>query len=311
MKPSGEGLFIMSHQHNHGAVLPLANVQRAFYIGIGLNLCFVILEALVGLSIHSLALISDAGHNLADVAALALSLLSFRLLKVKSNQVYTYGYRKSTILVALLNAVVLLVSIGAIAYEAVHRLFQPQPLPGISIASVAAIGIIINSISAWLFLRNGEKEINVRGAYLHMLADALLSLGVVVGGVIIYFTHWFWVDPLISIALVVFILLGTWNLLRRSIRMSMDAVPENISFSQVKETIKRIEGVKDVHHIHIWSMSSMENALTAHIVIDERSSFPETENLKHRIKHELLHLHISHATLEFEMNSADCETEEI
>src|SRR6185295_4423134 len=147
------------HTHSHAAQ-PLANVQRAFYIGIGLNLFFVLLEALVGLSIHSLALISDAGHNLADVAGLALSLLSFRLLKVKSNQVYTYGYRKSTILVALLNAVVLLVSIGAIAYEAVHRLFQPEPLPGITIASVAAIGIVINSISAWLFLHDQEKEIN-------------------------------------------------------------------------------------------------------------------------------------------------------
>jgi cobalt-zinc-cadmium efflux system protein len=230
---------------------------------------------------------------------------------VKSNQVYTYGYRKSTILVALLNAVVLLVSIGAIAYEAVHRLFQPQPLPGITISAVAAIGIIINSITALLFLRNKENEINVRGAYLHMLADALLSLGVVAGGIIIYFTYWFWVDPLISIGLVVFILIGTWNLLRRSVRMSMDAVPENISFSEVKQAMVNIEGVKDVHHIHIWSMSSTENALTAHIVIDEGSSLPETEDLKHRIKHELEYLKIGHATLEFEMSNADCEKEEI
>ncbi|HYV94066.1 MAG TPA: cation diffusion facilitator family transporter [Chitinophagales bacterium] len=298
------------HYHSH-APQPLTNVHRAFYIGIGLNLFFVLLEAIAGLAIHSLALISDAGHNLADVAGLALSLLSFRLLKVKSNQVYTYGYRKSTILVALLNAVVLLVSIGAIAYEAVHRLFQPEPLPGITIASVAAIGIVINSISAWLFLHDQEKEINARGAYLHMLADALLSLGVVIGGVIIYFTHWFWIDPLISIALVVFILIGTWNLLRSSVRMSMDAVPENISFNEVKQAMLQIKGVQDVHHIHIWSMSSTENALTAHIVIDESTSLPETEKLKQQIKHELEHQHISHATLEFEMRNAECETEEI
>jgi len=296
-----------SHQH-HSYDQPLRNVHRAFYIGIGLNLFFVLLEAIAGLAIHSLALISDAGHNLADVAGLALSLLSFRLLKVKSNEVYTYGYRKSTILVALLNAVILLLSIGAIAYEAVHRLFQPQPLPGITIASVAAIGIIINSISAFLFLRDGEKEINVRGAYLHMLADALLSLGVVIGGIIIYFTHWFWIDPLISMLLVIFILYGTWNLLRSSVRMSMDAVPENISLSEVKDAMLKIEGVKDVHHVHIWSMSSTENALTAHIVIDENTSFPETEKLKQQIKHELQHQHISHATLEFEMSNAACET---
>src|SRR5258706_194960 len=204
------------HHHHHHAIEP-RTVNVAFVIGISLNFLFVVIEVVVGLYIHSLSLLSDAGHNLADVAALSLSLLAYRLLKVKSNENYTYGYRKTSIIVALFNAMVLLVSIGAIAYEAAHRFFNPEPLPGTTIALVAGIGIIVNSVTALLFFRDRKKDLNVKSAYLHLMSDALVSLGLVIGGIIIYYTKWFWIDPVLSIIIAATILLSTWNLLKESL----------------------------------------------------------------------------------------------
>ncbi|MEO8146558.1 MAG: cation diffusion facilitator family transporter [Bacteroidia bacterium] len=298
----------MEHHHNHHQTAPITNVNAAFIIGISLNFLFVVIEVIAGLYIHSLSLLSDAGHNLADVAALSLSLLAFRLLKVKSNENYTYGYRKTSILVALFNAVVLLVSIGAISYEAFHRFLNPEPIAGTTIAWIAGIGIIINTVTALLFFRNRKKDLNIKSAYLHLISDALVSLGLVIGGIIIHYTNWFWIDPILSIIIALTILFSTWNLLKQSLRLSLDGVPHEMNLQQVKDAANKIAGVKEIHHIHLWGMSTTENALTAHIVIDEKNSLADAEKIKRELKHQLEHLNIQHITLEVE--SKNCENKD-
>src|SRR5205085_9609111 len=228
-------LALMAHHHDHSHAAPL-KMNTAFVVGIVLNFVFVLVEVIAGLVNHSLSLLSDAGHNLADVGALALSLFAFRLLKVKSNARFTYGYRKTSILVALFNAVVLLVSIGIITYEAIQRLFNPHPVSGINVALVAGVGIVINFTTAIMFFRHKEHDLNIKSAYLHLMADALVSLAIVIGGIGMYYLQWFWIDPLLSIAVVLVILFTTWRLLKDSLRLSMDAVPENISVADVKTT---------------------------------------------------------------------------
>jgi cobalt-zinc-cadmium efflux system protein len=300
------------HDHAHGFghhhhPVNLKEVNRAFVIGIVLNFLFVIIEVIVGLSIHSLSLLSDAGHNLADVASLAMALVAIRLLRVKPNEKYTYGYKKTTILVALLNAAILLLSLGAIGYEAVHRLMAPEPLPGKTISIVAAIGIAINAVTALLFFRSKDNDLNVRSAFLHLLSDAIVSAGLVIGGIVIFYTHLYWIDPVLSLVVAFIILFSTWQLLRDSLRLSLDGVPAGIEIKKIKETIDRMKDVKDFHHIHIWAISTTENALTAHLVVDRNCSMELIEQLKHKIKHELLHQNIQHATLEIEMADAPCE----
>jgi cobalt-zinc-cadmium efflux system protein len=292
--------------HHHHAVDP-KQVNRAFVIGIVLNFAFVLVEVGAGLSIHSLSLLSDAGHNLADVASLAMSLIAFRLLKVKPTEKYTYGYKKTTILVALLNAAILLVSLGAIGYEAIHRLMAPEPLPGKTISLVAAIGIVINTVTALLFLRNKENDLNIRGAFLHLLSDAIVSAGLVIGGLLIYYTNLFWIDAVLSLIVAIIILFSTWRLLKDSLRLSLDGVPEGIEIPKIKAVISEMKDVKDFHHIHIWAISTTENALTAHLVVARNSDMAAVETLKHRIKHELLHQNIQHATLEVETENAPCD----
>jgi cobalt-zinc-cadmium efflux system protein len=298
------------HSHNHLQSVTLTKVNRAFIIGISLNLLFVIVEVIVGLFVNSLSLLSDAGHNLADVGALALSLLAFRLLKVKSKEQFTYGYRKVSILVALLNSIVLLISIGAIVYEAILRLSHPEPLPGITIAIVAGFGIVVNSLSALMFLRDKDKDINIRSAYLHLMNDAAVSLGIVIGGFIIFFTNWFWIDSLLSIIISGVILFSTWQLLRDSLRLSLDGVPEGIRIDDIKANALKVNGVKDLHHIHVWAISTNENALTAHLVLSQGTTNEQEQKIKHELKHELEHQGIQHITLETERENESCETEE-
>ncbi|MEP6681896.1 MAG: cation diffusion facilitator family transporter [Parafilimonas sp.] len=296
----------MAHEHHHHAVEP-QRANTAFVIGITLNALFVIVEAIAGFYIHSLSLLSDAGHNLADVVALSLSLLAYRLMKMRSNENYTYGYRKSSIIVALFNAMVLMVSIGAIAFEAIHKLSNPEPLPGTTIAWVAGIGIIVNGATALLFLRDKKKDLNIKSAYLHMFSDALISLTLVVGGIIIKFTNWFWIDPALSIIVALTILFGTWNLLKESLRLSLDGVPTNLNLQEVKNAAATIKGIQEIHHIHLWAMSTTENALTAHIVIDANASMDKVEKIKHDFKHSLEHMNIQHVTLEIESSDKNCE----
>lgn len=291
------------HDHSHENK---RNIDRAFLIGITLNALFVLIEVIAGFYINSLSLLSDAGHNLADVASLALSLIAFRLLKVKPNKKYTYGYRKTTILVALLNAVVLLVSIGAISFEAFHRLFKPEPLPGGVIAAVAGIGIIINGFTALMFLKDKENDINIKSAYLHLMSDAVVSLGLVAGGIIIFYSKLYWVDPLLSIAIAIVILFGTWKLLRESLRLTLDGVPRGINMKDVADCASKVSGIEEIHHIHVWALSTTENALTAHLVLANEIDIKEESAIKDKLKHELEHLNISHVTLETERKDGGC-----
>jgi cobalt-zinc-cadmium efflux system protein len=296
------------NSHNHDLKGSQIKVNNAYIIGISLNLIFVVVEVVAGLVVNSLSLLSDAGHNLTDVVSLALSLLAFRLLSVRSNEQYTYGYRKTSILVALFNTMFLLVSIGAIIYEAVHRIFNTYPTSGGTIALVAAVGIVINSVTALMFLRDKDKDINIRSAYLHLLTDALISAGIVAGGIIIYFTGWYWIDSIFSIAVAIVILFSAWRLLRSSLRLSLDGVPGDISVRDIISTALKIKGVKGIHHIHIWAISTTENALTAHLVLQTETSSADEQIIKTDLKRQLGHKNIHHVTLETEKGDVDCET---
>ena len=296
------------HEHNHSHGLDFEHGNRkAFVIGICLNLAFVLVEIVAGLIYNSMALLTDAGHNAGDVASLVLSLVAFWMAKKKSSADYTYGYKKTTVLVALFNAVVLLLSIGAIGYEALHRIIAPEPLPGKTISIVAAGGIVVNAVTALLFFRNKDHDLNIKSAFLHLMADAVVSAALVIGGILILFTGFYWIDAALSLLVGAVILFSTWNLLRDSLRLSLDAVPEGINLQNVQERIKKINGVDGFHHIHIWALSTSENALTAHVVVSKNTDMNKLEKLKHEIKHELFHLNIQHATLEIEMENAHCE----
>lgn len=299
-----------NHSHDHSHLVTLTHVNNAFIIGIILNSVFVVIEAVIGISINSLSLLSDAGHNLADVGSLALSLLAFRLLKVKANDKYTYGYRKTTILAALLNGVILLISIGAIAYAAIDRFSHPVALPGKTIALVAGIGIVVNFVTAFLFMKNQKHDLNVKGAYLHMLADGLVSVGIMAGGFVIYFTDLYWIDPVISIIIVIVILAGTWGLLKESLALTLDAVPKDIDINDIKRKAEEVEGIRDIHHIHVWAMSTTENAMTAHVVIDSCENTERIRYIKDNLKHQLVHMDIQHITLETEFTTDQCLKEE-
>ena len=298
-------------EHNHNNIdLPdfQTKIKSAFLVGISLNFFFVVVEVVAGLYINSLSLLSDAGHNLADVVALALSLLAFLLMKVKSNNQYTYGYRKTSILVALFNTMFLLVSIGAIVFEAVHRFFKPSPTSGGTIAIVAAIGILINGVTAVMFFSSRHKDINLKSAYLHLMNDALISAGIVAGGIIIFYTKWFWIDSIFSIIVACVILFSAWKLLRASLRLSLDGVPGYINMDDIVSAARNISGVKGIHHIHIWAISTTENALTAHLVLKADTDSSEEQRIKNELRHELEHKNISHVTLETERGDEDCET---
>jgi len=292
------------HGHHHGPT-EISSLNKAFVIGIVLNLAYVLVQIIIGLKINSLSLLSDAGHNFLDVAGLALAMLAFKLSKSKASEKYTYGYRKSSILISLFNAVVLLISIGAIAYEAILRFRYPQPLPGTTIAIIAAIGIVINGASAFMFFRDKEKDINVKAAFLHLAADALVSLGLVAGGIIIYYTHLYWIDPLLSIIICVVIIASTWSLLKNSLRLSLDGVPDNVDVQKVRAAVLKVTGVKDFHHLHIWAISTTQNAMTGHLIVSGELTITQISKLRQEVKHQLEHLNIQHSTIEIENEICD------
>ena len=293
------------HHHHHGPT-DMKKVNTAFLIGIALNLIFVIVEIVSGFISNSLALLTDAGHNVSDIGSLVLSLLAFKLATRKPTDRFTYGYKKSTILASLFNAVVLLVAVGVILWESVKRFSHPAEIQGGSIAIVAGIGILINSVTALLFLRDKDKDLNIKGAYLHLMADALVSVGVVIGGIVISFMGYYWIDPVLSIVIGIVILISTTGLLKDSLKLSLDAVPDNVNIEKVKAAILETDGVKDMHHLHVWAISTTQNALTAHIVVNDALNMDEVDELKHRLKHTLEHLNILHATLEIEQGSHGC-----
>ncbi len=294
---------------NHSTSSAAKNTNLAFVIGIVLNLAYVLLQIIIGLKVNSLSLLSDAGHNFLDVSGLALSLLAFRLTKSKATERLTYGYKKSSILIALLNTVILLLSIGAIGYEALLRFRNPEPLDGVTVAWIALIGIFINGISAFLFFREKDKDINIRSAFLHLLSDAVISLGLVAGGIIIYYTHYYWVDSLLSTLICLVILWSTWNLLKSSLHLSLDGVPEDINLNEISTMIGSMEGVESLHHVHVWAISTKENALTGHLVIADNLSGDRINTIRREIRKRLLELNISHATLEIETENDLCNNE--
>ena len=298
-KNDGHGHSHAGHAHSFDPASAGKYLNRAFTFGIALNLAFVAVEFGAGLILDSVALMSDAGHNLSDVVSLALSLLAFKLAQQKPTANYTYGRKKSTVVVALANACILLIVIGVILVESIEKLQNPQPVQGGAIAWVAGVGIVINAFTAWLFMRHKDKDLNVKGAYLHMAADALVSVGVLVSGLIINYTGWYVIDPIIGIAIAVVIFISTWGLLKDSIRLSLDGVPPGVDPAEITGVIRAADPrVKDVHHVHIWALSTTENALTAHVVADSRECAAE---LKHKIKDELSEHGIGHATIEMEL----------
>lgn len=293
----------MGHDHHHH--LPVDHLNRAFVLGIVLNLVFVCVEFGAGLWFDSVALISDAGHNLSDVFSLLLALFAFRMMQVKPSKKYTYGYKKMTILVSLVNAVLLFGAVVVILWSSIHKIMRPSPVDGDMVAWVAGVGILVNAFTAYLFFKGKDKDLNIKGAYLHMAADTLVSVGVLVAGIVIQFTGWYIIDPLIGIAVSVVIIFSSWGLLRDSLVLTLDGVPRNIDTRKVKEAMLAQKGVISVHHLHIWALSTTENALTAHIVVDDMKHERE---IKDAIKDAMFHCGIQHSTLELE-KSGECHEE--
>lgn len=291
------------HHHHHPEVADIASLRGIYLISIALNLAFVLVEAGIGLWKGSLGLLSDAGHNLSDVFTLVLALIAFRLTQSHSSKKFTYGYRKGSILISLLNAILLLVAVGAILAESVHKLRHPVPIDGSAVAWTAGIGIIVNGLTAFLLMKHQKNDINTRGAFLHMAADTLVSVGVVISGILISLTNWTFIDPVIGIVIALVILVGTWQLLSESVRLTIDAVPESIDPDAVRQAIEAEEGVDSVHHLHIWAISTTETALTAHLVIEPQA---EQENVVRRVKQKLSEKGIGHATLETERKGRPC-----
>lgn len=293
----------MNHSHSHAA-----DFGRAFAIGVVLNSAFIGAEVVFGLFSHSLTLLADAGHNLGDVLGLLMAWAASNLQRRDATERYTYGLRRTSVLAALFNALLLLVSVGAIAWEATRRIVHPEPVAGLTIIWVAAAGVVINGLTAWMFASGRKGDLNIRGAFLHMTADAAVSVGVVIAGLIILRTGWTLVDPISSLAIVAIILFGTWGLFRDSLNLALDAVPEGIELAAVKAWLEELPEVLALHHLHVWGLSTTEAACTAHIVkhdaqLDDALLRKIADGLHDRFG-------IEHTTVQFESCLApDCPME--
>lgn len=294
------------HHHHHHVAADNGQMRKILWTAIILNLLFVGVEAGMGLWQNSLSLLSDAGHNLSDVFSLVLVVVGLHLVQLHSNEHYTYGYKKSTILISLANALLLLLAVGVILAESVHKLREPAAIDGAVISWTAGVGILINGLTTLLLMRDQKGDINIRGAFLHMAADTLVSIGVVISGLVISHTGWFIIDPIISIVIAIVILVSTWELLRDSMRLALDGVPEGIETEEVTQAMQDTAHVTDVHHLHIWAMSTTENALTAHVVIDDEH---EATSVRKALKDTLREHGITHATIEIESGEGCCDKE--
>ncbi|MDO4773027.1 MAG: cation diffusion facilitator family transporter [Bacillota bacterium] len=301
----GHGHSHAGHAHSH-ALQSLDAVNRAFYIGIALNLIFTIVEFIIGYSTNSLALLADASHNLSDVASLLISLIGLKLAQKVSNSMYTYGYKKASILASLINAIILVFIAVNISIEAVERMRHAPELLGTPIIVTALIGVVINSLSAFLFFSGQKHDINVKGAFLHLLADAVVSLGVVVSGFIVFYTNLDIIDPILSMIIAIVVLASTWGLLKESIRLTLDGVPKNVDAERIKEILLHNDKIESFHDLHIWALGSSQNALTVHIIIKENLGIDELVEIKNAIKKQLSRENIWHATIEID-NSGACE----
>jgi cobalt-zinc-cadmium efflux system protein len=290
------------HSHSgsgHAHHLP-ATFGKAFAIGMILNIVYVVAQVLFGLAAHSLALFADAGHNLGDVMGLFLAWGASVLAQRRPTVRYTYGFRRSTILASLANAILLLVAVGGITWEAMRRFGEHETVAGMTVIWVAALGVVINGVTAMLFASGQKNDLNIKGAFTHMAADAAVSAGVVVAGLVILLSGWWWIDPLVSLLINAVIVWGTWGLLRDSLDMAMDAVPAAVDIPRVQNYFRSLPGIAHFHHLHIWSLSTTETALTVHLVK------PQTEgddDLLGTVCHELnARFGIQHATIQFERN---------
>jgi cobalt-zinc-cadmium efflux system protein len=290
------------HGHSHGAghVHAPASYGKAFAIGVTLNIAYVIIEALYGFLSNSVALLADAGHNLGDVLGLLVAWTAMVLVKRAPSARFTYGLRGSSILAALFNAVFLLLTVGAISWEAIQRLGSPEPVSGATVMIVAAVGIVVNGVTAWLFASGRKGDLNVRGAFLHMAADALVSVGVVVAGLVILLTGWLWLDPIVSLAINAVIVWGTWGLLRDSVGMSMAAVPPQIDPAAVRSLLEKCPDVASLHDLHIWPMSTTEIALTCHLVMP--GGHPGDAFIHGLAEQLAVRFKINHATVQIEVD---------
>lgn len=295
-----------NHGHNHHHPQVTDRLNKAFKLGILLNLAYVVIEMGAGFWFNSLALISDAGHNFTDVISLVLAALAYKLAARPSTNQFTYGYRKSTILVSLINSVILFIAIGAILWETIERINHPVELNGSWIAITAGVGILINGFTAYLFFKDQSKDLNVRGAYLHMVADTAVSIGVVVSGLFIMWFGIYWIDTLTSLVVVGVILYSTWHLFRDSLHLALDGVPSDIDIDKVTAAIEGVDGVEGSHHLHVWAISTTQNAMTAHIVVSANNNMEQLSEIRQHIKNKVLEQNIHHATLEFETPEDKC-----
>ena len=292
------------HSHHHSHNHRLTALNRAFKFGIAINIIYVLVEAVCGLYFHSMGLLSDAGHNLTDVASLALALIAYKLASHAASENYTYGYKKSTILISLINGIILCVAVIFIITESIGKFFHPTPLQGGLISFIAAIGVLVNGFTTMLFFKNSGNDLNVKGAFLHMLADTLVSVGVVAAGIIIYYTGWYAIDGIIGLIVSVVIILATWELLRDSIRLALDGVPKHLDKAKIINHFKDTDGVVEMHHLHVWALSTTDNALTAHVVIKDLA---QMDQIKQVLKQKLRESDIAHVTLEFETIDTPCD----
>lgn len=289
----------MAHDHaGHGHASPGKMHGNAFLISVILNAAFVVVEVVYGLAAHSMSLVADAAHNLSDVLGLGLAWGATVLATRRPSANRTYGFRRSTILAALANAILLLVAVGGVAWEALGRFANPGRVEGWTVLTVAAVGIVINGVAAFLLSKGSKGDINARGAFLHLVADAAVSVGVVITGALILRTGWMWLDPVVSLGISVVILFGTWSLLRQSVDLAMDAVPPHINLQAVKSHLENLPGVVQVHDLHIWAMSTTECALTVHLVTGD-AAMPRTflRELSHELEHKF---EIHHVTCQLE-----------
>ena len=290
-----------THGHSHGHAHDHAprNFNRAFAIGIALNVAFVAVEAFYGWQVNSLALLADAGHNLSDVAGLVLAWGGALAGKLRADARHTYGWKRASILAAFANALLLLVAMGSLAWEALGRFGAPQETHGATIMAVAGVGIVINGATALLFMRGGKDDLNIRGAFLHMTADALVSLGVVVGGALYLWQGWDWIDPAMSLAIALIIVIGTAGLFNQSLHLLFDGVPDHIDIAAVRGLLQGLPGVTDVHDLHVWAMGTAQVALTAHLVTEHAAE--HNSALLRKAEHDLhARFRIGHVTLQVE-----------
>ncbi len=291
----------MAHNHSHSHDINLGN---AFKIGISINIVFIIVEASYGFFSNSMALVADAGHNLSDVLALVFSWIAVILSQRKPTLKFTYGFRRSTILIALLNTVLLLAAVAFIVWETIERLGKPVEINSNSVITIAAIGIAVNGFTAWLFMKGKKHDLNIRSAFVHFVADALVSLGVVVAGIIMAFTGIVWIDSIVSFAIIAVILYSSYHLLIDSVNLALDAVPENVNIEEVREYLKSLPEVSGIHDLHIWALSTTEAALTVHLATNVQTDVSFITNIQGQLHNQF---DIEHATIQVEFGNSELE----